>query len=389
MRDVESGRRRVGRARAAGARRLRRGDRAPSRGRSPARSIACRWTMSSCRPAAARCCRCCRSLPGEKREPPSSVVLSVLLLVPASRRSAPSRPSGLRRRSIGRRSGSPIALTFTVDIVCDRGVDILLDDLAKEKLRVNGLEILGSDSSATTDAAERTHAQAALRADHLSRGPAGGLDRADRRSATTRAGPASGCRTWRRRVRCTVPGAVVAYPQHAARQPAGPGLRDRRAAASRHPFFVRARIGRAGARRRSRWRRRCSWRRPRCGGGPCARPGRRSARQIRKEKRDTLERLRSLDVGTEEERRRAYDEISAAVRQHVAATPRTCRPPSLTAAEVDAALETLAEPRLARVGDRAADAVRRRALRSAAGAALGAEHAATRWRPPKQVLAGR
>ena len=33
---------------------------------------------------------------------------------------------------------------------------MLLDDLAKEKLRVNGFEIVGNDSSATTDAADRT-----------------------------------------------------------------------------------------------------------------------------------------------------------------------------------------------------------------------------------------
>ena len=46
--------------------------------------------------------------------------------------------------------------------------------------------------------------------------------------------------------------------------------------------------------------------------------GRRSARQTRMDQRTTLERLRSLDVTTEDDRRRAYDEISAAVRQHLA-----------------------------------------------------------------------
>ena len=59
---------------------------------------------------------------------------------------------------------------------------------------------------------------------------------------------------------------------------------------------------------------------------------------MRKDKQDRLERLRTLDVSTEEERRRAYDEISAAVREHVAATahvPAT----SLTSAELDAALQ--------------------------------------------------
>ena len=67
--------------------------------------------------------------------------------------------------------------------------------------------------------------------------------------------------------------------------------------------------------------------------------GRPSARQARLDQRGRLERLRSLDVTTEEDRRRAYDEISTAVRQHLAATssvPAT----GLTAAEIDTALET-------------------------------------------------
>ena len=47
-------------------------------------------------------------------------------------------------------------VTYTVAIDCGRDVDILLDDMAKEKLRLNGLEIVGSDSTDSTDAADRT-----------------------------------------------------------------------------------------------------------------------------------------------------------------------------------------------------------------------------------------
>ena len=47
-------------------------------------------------------------------------------------------------------------ITYSVDIVCARGVEILLDDLAKEKLRVNGLDVMSSDTTTTVDAAERT-----------------------------------------------------------------------------------------------------------------------------------------------------------------------------------------------------------------------------------------
>ena len=73
----------------------------PPRSRSaarswPARSTACPWTTCSCRPTAARCCPCCRSLPGEKRDPPScscSCAFSLLLSARrrAARRSAPCR----------------------------------------------------------------------------------------------------------------------------------------------------------------------------------------------------------------------------------------------------------------------------------------------------------
>src|SRR5258705_37765 len=68
------------------------------------------------------------------------------------------------------------------------------------------------------------------------------------------------------------------------------------------------------------------------------RAARRPERRARLDHRATRERLRSLDVTTEHDRRRACDEISAAVRQHVAATTGVPAP-SLTAAEVDAALE--------------------------------------------------
>ena len=226
-------------------------------------------------------------------------------------------------------------LTFTVDIVCDRGVDILLDDLAKEKLRVNGLEIIGSDSSATTDAAERTshtlrYVLTTYRVDTavLSIEPV--VVRYYQRRPGQRLqdmAPAG---------EVTVPGARVAYRSTLPDSQPAAGLRDGRAAAARHPLLARVRsiglalvvislapavvIAATALRRRT-----------------ARTPGQRSAREIRKEKRDTLERLRALEIGTEEERRRAYDEISAAVRQHVAAAAHVPAP-SLTADELDAAL---------------------------------------------------
>src|SRR5207237_1288471 len=118
-------------------------------------------------------------------------------------------------------------------------------------------------------------------------------------------------------------------------------LRDGRAAAPRSPWFARAgSIGLALVvvslapaafvvlallRRRTRS------------------TGRRSARQARLDHRATLERLRSLDVTTEDDRRRAYDEICAAVRQHLAATSGVPAA-GLTATELGEALEAAGSP---------------------------------------------
>jgi len=226
-------------------------------------------------------------------------------------------------------------VTYTVDIVCARGVEILLDDLAKEKLRVNGLDVVSSDTTTTTDASERTtyrlrYVLATYRVD----APSLSIEPLSARYYERRPGqrlqdiaPAG---------EVPIPGAAIAFRSTLPDQPAYE-LRDGRAQASRHAVLSRAGsiglalvvvslapavfVALALLRRRTR------------------KTGRRSARQARMDHRATLERLRSLDVTTEEERRRAYDEISAAVRQHVAAASGVPGP-SLTAAEVDAALET-------------------------------------------------
>jgi hypothetical protein len=226
-------------------------------------------------------------------------------------------------------------LTFTVDIVCDRGVDILLDDLAKEKLRVNGLEIIGNDTSQSTDAAERTtHRLRYVLTTYRVDAPAVSIEPIAVRYYQRR--PGQRLQDMAPAGEITVPGAQVAFRSTLPDVQPAPGLRDTRASTDRSPLFVRLRsiglalvvislapavvIAAAAVRRKT-----------------IRKPGRRSSREIRKEKRDTLERLRALDVGTEEERRRAYDEISAAVRQHVAASAHV--PASaLTAGEVEAAL---------------------------------------------------
>jgi hypothetical protein len=306
--------------------------------------------------------------------PRSLVLLAVML---AAARPATAADPPVRAVSMVDRTAVWVAdrLTFSVDIVCDRGVDILLDDLAKEKLRVNGLEIVGSDSSATTDAAERTtHKLRYVLTTYRVDQPSVSIEPIAVRYYARR--PGQRLQDTAPAGEIVVPGAVVAYRSTLPDTQPAPGLRDRRTAASRSLFFVRAQsigfalvvvslvpalvMAAAAVRRRT-----------------VRKPGRRSAREIKKEKLDTLERLRSLDVGTEDERRRAYDEISAAVRQHVAARAHVPAA-SLTARELDAALESFDSARSLRPGGRS------RVSRESVSALLTASDTA-RYGPPGAV----
>ena len=258
---------------------------------------------------------------------------------PAPAPAPPAAPASIQVRASVDRTAIWVAdrVTYAIDIVCARGVEILLDDLAKEKLRLNGLEVVSSDSTTTTDAAERTtyrlrYVLSTYRVDV----PALSIDPLSARYYERRPGqrlqdiaPAG---------ELQIPGAAIAFRSTLPEQPEYE-LRDGRAAAPRQAVLARAAsiglalvvislapaafVALALVRRRTR------------------KTGRRSARQTRMDKQATLERLRSLEVTTVEDRRKAYDEISAAVRQHVASATGVPAP-SLTAAEVDAALETAA-----------------------------------------------
>ena len=250
---------------------------------------------------------------------------------------APAAPASVQVRASVDRTAIWVGdrVTYAIDIVCARGVEILLDDLAKEKLRLNGLEVVSSDSTTTTDAAERTtyrlrYVLSTYRVDV----PALSIEPLSARYYERRPGqrlqdiaPAG---------EVQIPGAAIAFRSTLPEQPEYE-LRDSRAAAPRQAVLARAAsiglalvvislapaavVAFALVRRRTR------------------KTGRRSARQTRMDKQATLERLRSLEVATVEDRRKAYDEISTAVRQHVASSTGVPAP-SLTAAEVDAALET-------------------------------------------------
>src|SRR4029079_8692069 len=84
-------------------------------------------------------------------------VLPVLLLLLAARATFAAEPPVQVRSSVDRTAAwGADRVTYTIEIRCAPGVDVLLDDLAKEKLCVNGVEIVCSVSSVTTDAADRT-----------------------------------------------------------------------------------------------------------------------------------------------------------------------------------------------------------------------------------------
>ncbi len=266
-----------------------------------------------------------------------SRVLVVLVLLLLPRPSIAAAPQ-VQARSTVDRTAIWVAdrLTYTIDIVCDRGIDILLDDLAKEKLRVNGLEVLSSDSSATTDAGEKTtHHLRYVMTTYRVDTPAVSIEPISVRYYTRR--PGQRLQDMAPAGEVTVPGAVVAFRSTLPDSQPMYALRDGRDSTDRHPLFVRAEsiglalvivslapalfVVAAAVRRRT-----------------ARAPGRKSARQVRKDKHDRLERLRTLDVSTEDERRRAYDEISAAVREHVAGAAGVPAA-SLTAAELDEALQ--------------------------------------------------
>jgi hypothetical protein len=262
-------------------------------------------------------------------------LLPVLLLLLAARGAFAAAPPVQVTSSVDR-TAAWVAdrVTYTIEIHCAPGVDVLLDDLAKEKLRVNGFEIVGSDSSVTTDAADRTtHKLRYVLTTYRVDTPLLTIEPLSARYYQRRPG---------QRLQDMAPagvqilGAAVSFRSTIPENQPTYALRDGRESASRNPLFVRAGsigmamvvislapavfLGAVAVRRRT-----------------AGRLGRRTARQSRADHRAALERLRSLDVATDEDRRRAYDAISSAVREHIASragVPAT----ALTATEIEDAL---------------------------------------------------
>ena len=225
-------------------------------------------------------------------------------------------------------------ITYTVEITCPRGVDVLEDDLAKEKLQLDGLEVVGADNTRTEESGEVitrrfNYVLTSYRPEVRSRRIAPltvryFMTRPGQRLEDTP--PAGSVQT---------PVTVVAFRSMLPEDVDTPGIRDAR------PFEPRARIyalaqpvgvglvvlsiapaaiwGTALL-ARARMRR-----------------SQRSARQVRKEERASLEVVRGMSIESEKGRREAFDQIDRLVRAHLHDATGIAGP-SLTPAEVTPAL---------------------------------------------------
>ena len=268
------------------------------------------------------------------------VILILLTAIAAAAAAAPA-PAPVQAHASVDRTAMWIAdrVVYTIDITCARGFDILLDDLAKEKLRLNGLEVVSSDAAAATDAAGGTSHRLRYQLTTY-RGDATALSIEPLRVRYYARQPGQGLQDIAPAGDVQVPGAAIAFRSTLPENQPVYQLRDGRAPAPRARLPGRAQqaglalvivgLDPAGFVIASAVGRRAR------------RDPRRSRRQLREDHRATLERLRGLDVATEEDRRRAYDEISAAVRRHVAARAHVPAA-ALTASELDAALASTAD----------------------------------------------
>jgi hypothetical protein len=225
-------------------------------------------------------------------------------------------------------------VTYTVVIRCRKGVDILADDLSKDRLRVEGLEILRGDSARATDRDDTTtytftYDLTTYRVDvaALTIAPL------TVRYYVKRAGQRIGDTAPAGEVQ--VPAAVIAFrsalPDGQERYAIRDG-REPRARRLRYAWLqpvglglvvisiVPAAVAVIAAVRRTRQREK-----------------RRSARQVRLDERASLEALRALDLSAPADRREAYSRVNALVRDHVRHVAGL-EAAGLTPAEIDAAI---------------------------------------------------
>jgi hypothetical protein len=225
-------------------------------------------------------------------------------------------------------------VTYTITIACRKGIDILADDLSKDKLQVEGLEVLRSDSGRTIDRDDRTtytfsYELTTFRVDlaELKIAPLAVryyVKRAGQRIGDT--APAGEVR---------VPAAVIAFRSALPDGQDTYAIRDGRAARARNAGYawlepvgiglvlislVPAAVAVMAVVRRAR-----------------SREKRRSARQVRHDERASLDALQAINISTLAGRREAYSQLNALVRDHVHRIAGL-EASSLTPGEIKAAL---------------------------------------------------
>lgn len=205
-------------------------------------------------------------------------------------------------------------VTYTVEITCKRGVDVLADDLSRDKLKTEGLEVIGGDTDrrSAPDGATIYQFHYVLTT-YRTDVPTLKVAPLRVRYAVTRAGqrvedaaPAG---------EVQVPGATIALRSVLPDDQDLSGIRSEKPPHARPMWFaelqpigigliivsiVPALLAIAALVRRTR------------------RPSvRRSARAVRHETRASLEAVRTMDVDTAEGRREVFTHLDALVREHL------------------------------------------------------------------------
>jgi hypothetical protein len=232
-------------------------------------------------------------------------------------------------------------VVYTIEITCAPGVDVLDDDLSRDKLKVEGLEVTGTETARDAGAGDATVRRFRY---HLT------TYRVDQRAFRIgemsvryyRKRPGQGVEGAAPAGEAPVPGVIVAFRSALPDDQETYALRDRRAGAVRPRLSSAAQPIGVGLVVASivpalLWTiARVRERRPRT--------ERRSIRQVQQDERTSLESVRAIDLGPADLRRDAYTKINALVRDHlrdVCGIPG----PSLAPGEVGPALS----PRAARI----------------------------------------
>jgi hypothetical protein len=205
---------------------------------------------------------------------------------------------------------------YTITIACSKGVDILADDLSKDKLHAEGLEILGSDSNRNAAATgETTYIFRYILTTYRVDVPDLKLAPMTVRYYVKRAGQRIGDAAPAGEVQ--VPAASIAFRSALPEGQDTFAIRDGRDPRPRRLRYVwlqpvglalilisivPAAVAAIAFVRRTR---------------PREKP--RSVRQVQHDERATLEALRALDVSTPAGRRDAYSRVDALVRDHLRA----------------------------------------------------------------------